>query len=206
MCYYNTKGKHGKGQNKGYQQQPNYQQQGKAINNNSLPINRNATINQHHNLHNTTKSTAKVMENNGAVVPFQQINDSDHNYYNYEEDPSSYNYSYNQDWFPEADYPQQLPGQKVDQRPVQQQQQQNSIQFNLLGPLTMGTLYEIDAIIHIGRQAPRNELQVNIQSFADSDWAGCNTTRKNASGAITLAGEHTSQMQKLSSTQWDRQK
>eukprot|EP00971_Amphidinium_carterae_P307335 6107723-Amphidinium_carterae.1 len=31
----------------------------------------------------------------------------------------------------------------------------------------------------------KNEIQVNIQSFADSDWAGCNTTRKSTSGTIT---------------------
>eukprot|EP00971_Amphidinium_carterae_P250195 4966550-Amphidinium_carterae.2 len=36
--------------------------------------------------------------------PVQQIIDNDYNYYNYEED--------NQEWFPETDYPQQLPGQE----------------------------------------------------------------------------------------------
>eukprot|EP00971_Amphidinium_carterae_P348939 6490753-Amphidinium_carterae.3 len=31
----------------------------------------------------------------------------------------------------------------------------------------------------------KNEIQVDIESFADSDTAGCNTTRKSTSGAIT---------------------
>eukprot|EP00971_Amphidinium_carterae_P343997 6484085-Amphidinium_carterae.6 len=31
----------------------------------------------------------------------------------------------------------------------------------------------------------KKEIQVNIDSFADSDWAGCNTTRKSKSGTIT---------------------
>eukprot|EP00971_Amphidinium_carterae_P263863 5235072-Amphidinium_carterae.2 len=31
----------------------------------------------------------------------------------------------------------------------------------------------------------KNEIQVDIQSFADSEWAGCNTTRKCTSGTIT---------------------
>eukprot|EP00971_Amphidinium_carterae_P260481 5167900-Amphidinium_carterae.2 len=35
-------------------------------------------------------------------APVQQINDSDYNYYNYEEDPSSWDYSYNQEWLPET--------------------------------------------------------------------------------------------------------
>eukprot|EP00971_Amphidinium_carterae_P271919 5396214-Amphidinium_carterae.1 len=31
----------------------------------------------------------------------------------------------------------------------------------------------------------KNEIQVNIESFADNDWAGCNSTRKSTSGTIT---------------------
>eukprot|EP00971_Amphidinium_carterae_P207429 4115588-Amphidinium_carterae.2 len=31
----------------------------------------------------------------------------------------------------------------------------------------------------------RNEIQVDIESFTDSDWAGCNSTRKSTSGTIT---------------------
>eukprot|EP00971_Amphidinium_carterae_P199452 3958326-Amphidinium_carterae.1 len=31
----------------------------------------------------------------------------------------------------------------------------------------------------------KNEIQVDVESFADSDWAGCNTTRKSTSGTIT---------------------
>eukprot|EP00971_Amphidinium_carterae_P312911 6218539-Amphidinium_carterae.1 len=31
----------------------------------------------------------------------------------------------------------------------------------------------------------KNERQVDIELFADSDWAGCNTTRKSTSGSIT---------------------
>eukprot|EP00971_Amphidinium_carterae_P254249 5047376-Amphidinium_carterae.1 len=31
----------------------------------------------------------------------------------------------------------------------------------------------------------RQEIKVDIESFADSDWAGCNTTRKSTSGTIT---------------------
>eukprot|EP00971_Amphidinium_carterae_P348262 6490407-Amphidinium_carterae.3 len=81
-------------------------------------------------------------------LPAQQINDNDSDYYSYEEDPSSWDYSYNQERFPETDYPQQLPGQEVEQQQVLQQQQSS--------PLTMGSLYEIDAIIHIGRQSPRH--------------------------------------------------
>eukprot|EP00971_Amphidinium_carterae_P313164 6223849-Amphidinium_carterae.2 len=66
-CYYNPKGKHGKGQSKkAINNNPTTNNQ--AIHNNSLPINSNTTVNHHHNLHNTTKATTKAMENNGAVV------------------------------------------------------------------------------------------------------------------------------------------
>eukprot|EP00971_Amphidinium_carterae_P299386 5948603-Amphidinium_carterae.1 len=48
----------------------------------------------------------------------------------------------------------------------------------------------------------KNEIQVDIESFADSDRAGCNSTRKSTSG-------HSPQLlfplQKLNSTQWDKQ-
>eukprot|EP00971_Amphidinium_carterae_P297852 5918058-Amphidinium_carterae.2 len=90
----NPTGKHGKGQSNGCQQQPNYQQQGKG----STIVNHH-----HHNLPNTTKATAKAMENKWCSgynkgrkkgqVPVQQINDNDYNYYNYEEDPHSWDYA-----------------------------------------------------------------------------------------------------------------
>eukprot|EP00971_Amphidinium_carterae_P106580 2111287-Amphidinium_carterae.1 len=31
----------------------------------------------------------------------------------------------------------------------------------------------------------RQEIKVDIESYADSDWAGCNTRRKSTSGTIT---------------------
>eukprot|EP00971_Amphidinium_carterae_P132723 2628703-Amphidinium_carterae.5 len=61
----------------------------------------------------------------------------------------------------------------------------------------------------------KNEIQVDIESFADSDWAGCKTTRKSTSGTITSCWGtpllHISRTQstiallprKLNSTQWD---
>eukprot|EP00971_Amphidinium_carterae_P288852 5735462-Amphidinium_carterae.1 len=81
-------------------------------------------------------------------VPIHQINDNDYPYY-YNEDPHSWDYSYNQEWFPEGDYSQQFPGQKVDQQEQVFQQQPSRY-------LTIGSLYEIVAIIHIGRQPPRH--------------------------------------------------
>eukprot|EP00971_Amphidinium_carterae_P152713 3026955-Amphidinium_carterae.1 len=35
------------------------------------------------------------------------------------------------------------------------------------------------------RYNDRQEIKVDIESYADSDWAGCNATRKSTSGAIT---------------------
>eukprot|EP00971_Amphidinium_carterae_P146812 2909487-Amphidinium_carterae.1 len=137
---------------------PTINNKGKAIHNNSLPINSSTTIN-HHNLHNTTKATAKAMENtmenNGAVVT-TKVETRDKFQFNSSTTmttttttmkrthplgtlPTIRNGSQRQTT--------QLPGQKVDQQQVLQQQQS--------GPLTMGSLHEIDAIIHIGRQAPR---------------------------------------------------
>eukprot|EP00971_Amphidinium_carterae_P162089 3213058-Amphidinium_carterae.2 len=46
-------------------------------------------------------------------VPIQQINDNDYTYY-YDEDPHSWDYSYNQEWLP-------LPGQEADQQQILQQ-------------------------------------------------------------------------------------
>eukprot|EP00971_Amphidinium_carterae_P246607 4898113-Amphidinium_carterae.2 len=107
-----------KGHNEGYSQQPPINK-GKAIHSNSHPINSNTTVNNCHNL-TTTKATAKVMANNGTLdtttkvgkrtssrLPVQQINDNDFHYYTYKEDPATWDYSYNQEWYAEADYPKQ---------------------------------------------------------------------------------------------------
>eukprot|EP00971_Amphidinium_carterae_P092842 1838411-Amphidinium_carterae.2 len=48
----------------------------------------------------------------------------------------------------------------------------------------------------------KNEIVVNIASFADSDWAGCNSTRKSTSG--TIISLHFPP-QKLNFRQWDKQ-
>eukprot|EP00971_Amphidinium_carterae_P252288 5008788-Amphidinium_carterae.1 len=42
--------------------------------------------------------------------------------------------------------------------------------------------------VHLAPKVEHNEkleIKVDIESFADSDWAGCNTTRKSTSGTIT---------------------
>eukprot|EP00971_Amphidinium_carterae_P124904 2474322-Amphidinium_carterae.1 len=76
--------------------------------------------------------------------------------------------------------------------------------------------------VHLAPKVEHNdqhEIKVDIELFADSDWAGCNTTRKSTSGTITTcwaAGDHhcyTSAghnrqlhylRQKQNSMQWDK--
>eukprot|EP00971_Amphidinium_carterae_P309848 6157306-Amphidinium_carterae.1 len=125
-CYYTPKGKHGKGQSKGTHNNRTINNKGKDIHNNSHPINSNTTVNHHHSHHITTKATAKAMESNGTVVT-TKVGRKDTPGFNRSTTITTptatmtrtqppWDYSYNQEWFPEADYPQQLAGQEVDQQ------------------------------------------------------------------------------------------
>eukprot|EP00971_Amphidinium_carterae_P339288 6476988-Amphidinium_carterae.1 len=95
-----------------------------AIHKASMGKDKAKAVHNNQTVNNKGKATAKAMENNGTVVTTKverqdkfQFNKSTTNYpyFHYEEDPSAWDYSYNQEWYPEADYPQQLPGQEVNQ-------------------------------------------------------------------------------------------
>eukprot|EP00971_Amphidinium_carterae_P050369 992363-Amphidinium_carterae.1 len=139
-CYYSTNGKNGKGHNKGSKQQFNYQQPRKGY-----PP-QQPSYQQHYDGQPPQYPSPPPQQHNKGYSKGhgKQWNQGRN--------------SYNQEWFPEGDYSQQLPGQEVEQQQVLQQQQSGHPRTSYL---TMGSLYEIDAIIHIGRRSPRHLKDFN---------------------------------------------
>eukprot|EP00971_Amphidinium_carterae_P349492 6491042-Amphidinium_carterae.3 len=157
--------KNNKGQQaKGYQpQQPNYLQ-GKAINNNSLPIKGiNTTVDNLHHL-NTQTATTRAMANNGPMLTTTKMEKKTLKFQSTTSvtmtsttsttmrTPAAWDYYNNQEWYPETDYSHYQPGQEVEQQQVLQRQQSTTSPLALtLGSLYIGTGQDDDNVtVHMG--------------------------------------------------------
>eukprot|EP00971_Amphidinium_carterae_P248602 4934940-Amphidinium_carterae.1 len=70
-------------------------------------------------------------------------------------------------------------------RALQQPDSEDLKNLNQLLRYIQGTIHYR---VHLAPKVEHNdqhEIKVDIESFADSDWAGCNTTRKSTNGTIT---------------------